>query len=272
MGGVWHFRDFRPGDNASDPDFAKALFSKGSDGVLPRAIVRESVQNSLDARQSVDGTAHVRFRVRTGRNSAPASAAQSFFTGFWEHIHAQNSGLIDPPSKTTSIPFLVVEDFGTTGLIGDVAQWAPFGSERNAFFLFFRALGRSGKEGEDRGRWGVGKFVFPLASAASCWFGYSVTGGGRDGQANGARRAKDPRNGAKELSPRRTLGSKAGWERSCDAGNGSARLGGLSSVVFALAWFRNGPVGCGTLGIRRSLRIIAYPRRGKRILPPDPPR
>lgn len=174
MAGSWHFREFKPGDNASDPDFTKALFSKGGEDTLAIALVREAIQNSLDARSPKNGVARVRFAIRTGRNAASAAAAKGFFDALWPHLNAKNSGLKSPPAQTSTIPFLVVEDFGTSGLTGNVAQWAPFGSEKNPFFLFFRALGRSGKEGEDRGRWGVGKFVFPLASAASAWFGYTV--------------------------------------------------------------------------------------------------
>jgi hypothetical protein len=73
---------------------------------------------------------------------------------------------------------LLVEDFGTRGLTGNPAAWDPFESERNPFFLFFRALGRSGKEGEDRGRWGIGKFVFPLASRGHCLFGLTIPADG----------------------------------------------------------------------------------------------
>ena len=180
MRATWHFREFMPGDNVSDPEFTKALFTRGSDGVLARGVVRESIQNSLDARRPRDGTARVRFCLRRGRMAARFSGAEVFLEGIWEHMAAKNAGLRSPPVRSAPIPFLVVEDFGTSGLTGDPAQWQPFGSERNPFFLFFRALGRSGKEGEDRGRWGVGKFVFPMASDGSSWFGYTVpsTGGG----------------------------------------------------------------------------------------------
>jgi hypothetical protein len=159
----WHFREFRPGDNVSDPDFARALFS-GDDSAEARSLVRESIQNSLDARRTPTTPVIVRFAIRTGPRAAASAAAKRFFAGLWPHILSGDSGLQDAPNTQHSIPYLVVEDFGTHGLRGDPAVWSPFEAERNAFFLFFRALGKSGKEGEDRGRWGVGKFVFPMSS------------------------------------------------------------------------------------------------------------
>lgn len=166
----WHFRRMKPADMAADPDFTRALFS----GDASRSLVREAIQNSLDARQSPSTLVTVRFTLRSGAQSAEPAKAAAFFDGLWEHIHTDTSGLETPPEIRGRIPFLVVEDFGTKGLTGNPEGWDPFTSERNSFFLFFRALGRSGKKDEERGRWGVGKFVFPLASQAHCLLGYTV--------------------------------------------------------------------------------------------------
>jgi hypothetical protein len=160
----------RPADIASDPDFARALFS----GDAARSLVRESIQNSLDARESRLARVIVRFTLRTGTAAIKAADVSHFSDGMWEHIHSESNGLEDPPTPRDRIPFLVIEDFGTKGLTGSPEGWNPFASEKNAFFLFFRALGRSGKKDEERGRWGVGKFVFTLASQAHCLLGYTV--------------------------------------------------------------------------------------------------
>lgn len=170
----WFFREFQPGDNVSDPDFAKALFSRDSDAAYARALVRESIQNSLDARATRDHPVRMRFAVRTGQAAPSLASVAPFIDGAWEHLHADRAGLDDPPTVRERVAFLLVEDFGTRGLTGDPSEWDPFDAERNPFFLFFRALGRSGKEREARGRWGVGKFVFPLVSRGHCLFGYTV--------------------------------------------------------------------------------------------------
>jgi hypothetical protein len=160
----------RPGDTASDPGFARTFFSADA----ARSLVRESIQNSLDARDPSKSSITVRFTLRSGGNGALPSAATPFFDGLWEHIHSKDTGLDKPPTIGEKIAYLVVEDFGTRGLTGSPEAWSPFESKQNAFYLFFRALGRSGKENEERGRWGVGKFVFPLASRAHSLLGYTV--------------------------------------------------------------------------------------------------
>jgi hypothetical protein len=75
-----------------------------------------------------------------------------------------------------SVPFVAVEDFGTTGLTGDTLQWQRVEGERNPFFAFFRAEGENAKSADNqRGRWGIGKFVFPRSSRISTFLGWTCT-------------------------------------------------------------------------------------------------
>lgn len=171
---AWHFRKFKPGDALSDPDFTKALFAKDSDSSLARSLVRESIQNSLDAKRADCRCVDLRISVNSGSRALPSSEASQFFSGIFPHLEADDSGLVDSPTRQEPVPFLVIEDFGTHGLRGDPSHWKPKDAKRNPFFLFFRALGRSGKADEDRGRWGVGKYVFPLSSRANAAFGFTV--------------------------------------------------------------------------------------------------
>lgn len=172
---TWYFREFKPGDNASDPDFARALFSR-DDSAAARSLVRESIQNSLDARSGISPV-RVRFAIRTGARAATSGQARRFFEGAWPHIDSPESGIEDAPAPAHRVPYLVIEDFGTKGLVGNPRTWNPLQAQKNSFFLFFRALGRSGKQGEDRGRWGVGKFVFPMASQGHCLLGLTIPEG-----------------------------------------------------------------------------------------------
>jgi hypothetical protein len=162
----WHFRKFAPGDNLSDPDFTKALFATDSDSAVARSLVREALQNSLDAKANGAPRVRVRIAIHRDRKAASPAAIRPFTTGIDPHLNAFDSGLPDPPDLAAPVPYLVLEDFGTKGLRGDPEHWQPIGIGANAFFLFFRALGRSGKADESRGRWGVGKFVFPMSSHA----------------------------------------------------------------------------------------------------------
>src|SRR5262249_19681581 len=61
-----------------------------------------------------------------------------------------------------------------TGLCGDPLQWHKKEGVKNGFFTFFRAEGQSDKEQGDRGRWGVGKFVFPRSSRVSSLLAVTV--------------------------------------------------------------------------------------------------
>ncbi len=67
------------------------------------------------------------------------------------------------------------EDFGTTGLTGNREQYEEQEGASNSFFYFFRAEAKTAKPGDDRGRWGIGKQVFPRSSRAQTFFGYTET-------------------------------------------------------------------------------------------------
>src|SRR6266850_420807 len=94
--------------------------------------------------------------------------------GAWPHLSAPGNGLPDAPRPSDMCRFLVFEDFGTSGLTGDPEQLLPVENGDNRFFHFFRVEGRSDKHEHDRGRWGVGKQVFPRASRIRSVFGYTV--------------------------------------------------------------------------------------------------
>ncbi|MBI3568195.1 MAG: hypothetical protein HY084_08355 [Gemmatimonadetes bacterium] len=168
---IWHFNQFRRGDQRNDP-ISTALFSQDEVQDLAGSIVREAIQNSLDAQRLP--VVNVRFSLR--RSTAPsAEQLAPFLAGLWDHLAADGTGLDAAPSPRGSVPLLVIEDEGTTGLVGDPAQWDPLDGDKNGFFLFFHATGTSGKSGESRGRWGVGKFVFPMGSQANVWFGLTAS-------------------------------------------------------------------------------------------------
>ena len=68
--------------------------------------------------------------------------------------------------------FLAIEDFGTHGLTGDIAQVVDDDSdEENRFFYFWRNVGRTGKGKGTLGTWGLGKTVFPASSRINTFMG-----------------------------------------------------------------------------------------------------
>ncbi|MCX7590175.1 MAG: hypothetical protein N2255_00965, partial [Kiritimatiellae bacterium] len=96
-----------------------------------------------------------------------------FFRGLRDHLKAPGNGLNEPPQEKGGCPYLVYEDFGTTGLEGDPSQWRKE-NQKNHFFNFFRAEGHSDKGETDRGRWGVGKTVFPRSSRGNTFWALTV--------------------------------------------------------------------------------------------------
>lgn len=168
----WVFNTLRPCDKLRNPIQGEFFATSATTGPAD-ALVRESIQNSLDARHDSDLPVRVLIRVA---ESAEASQQEidNLFHGAWEHFEAEGNGLSDPkPRRGDACAFLLFEDFNTTGLTGDpTAADAP--GERNNFYNFFRAEGVSGKAGSDRGRWGVGKFVFPRSSRTSTHFAITV--------------------------------------------------------------------------------------------------
>lgn len=171
----WHFRPRRPDDTTRDP-ISGEFFSTEAIRDSAEALVREGIQNSLDARAQAGGRVRVRLFL-SGDAGASAASIAPLLGGLGAHLMARGNGLREDqrPDLTRACRFLVFEDFGTKGLCGDPLQWHHVDDVSNAFFAFFRAEGESDKSASDRrGRWGVGKFVFPRASSASTFFGLTV--------------------------------------------------------------------------------------------------
>ncbi len=156
----WHFRKIAPAEMNADP--VQGEFFITSD-IVDR-LVRETLQNSLDAKNG-DKPVRVRFAISSAGKNISGSKTAFYFNGLFPHLKAAGSSF-DPSGK--SLSYLVIEDFGTTGLTGDPEETTDRRS--NNFYWFFRNVGRSDK-GEDKGgSWGLGKWVFPSASRLNAFF------------------------------------------------------------------------------------------------------
>ena len=172
---TWHYKQLQQGDTIRDPIqgefFATEAIENSAD-----ALIREGIQNSLDARRSTNATPwgkevlRVRIRISGREKAASPGVAEKFLGGNWDHLQIPGNGLQNPPDRSQPCAFLTFEDFGTTGLNGDHLQWKKIPGKENRFFNFFRAEGHSDKSETDRGRWGVGKTVFPRASRISSFW------------------------------------------------------------------------------------------------------
>src|ERR1041384_5209965 len=82
---AWHFRSMDLGEVHVDPVHDE--FFKAQD--LADALVRESIQNSLDARVPRSRSpVRVRFRFAAGASSLHAEAAHEYFNGLDSHLQA----------------------------------------------------------------------------------------------------------------------------------------------------------------------------------------
>ena len=169
---AWRFLEVRPEGVNQDP--TQREFFAPEEGVTG-ALVREALQNSLDARpKNPTGPAVVQFHF--GSDQEQTLETSSYFQTLRDHLKTEFSEL---PAPEHPVSFLTIEDFGTRGLQGDpchtIYDEHDAGKEsKNDFFYFWRNVGRSRKEATDRGRWGLGKTVFPASSTISSFFGLTV--------------------------------------------------------------------------------------------------
>lgn len=150
---------------------------------LAQTVIREAIQNSLDAAIKVKGVRQRPVRVRifiSGSNGAlPAAKAKRWFGELFPHLRAQKKGPRNLPSEGDTCPYLTFEDFNTRGLFGDYDRNYADDGEDNAWVYFFHKEGDTSKHESDRGRWGVGKVVFPGASRIHTFLAYTVREDGK---------------------------------------------------------------------------------------------
>lgn len=164
----------RPGEINVDP-IEGEFFSTEAIGSITDALVRESIQNSLDADDG-RGPVTVCFSFYPGIESQSNPDKQRYLTGLIPHLQAKHSGLQDLPSPREPLDYILIEDYGTHGLQGDILQYDDLDDDikRNDFYYFWRNIGRTRKQSTDRGRWGLGKTVFQAASRINSFFGLTV--------------------------------------------------------------------------------------------------
>jgi len=168
---MWRFRQMARGELNIDP-VQEEFFSTEELENLSSSLVRETVQNSLDAHNG-NGPVEVAFTFGTASDSRGALRASPFFRGLVEPLSAKANGLRGLPSDTESLDFVTVEDFGTRGLVGDthLDDDPEEDIDIQDFYYFWRNIGRSKKGLARLGRWGLGKQVFPAASRINAFFG-----------------------------------------------------------------------------------------------------
>lgn len=164
---TWQFRKMDQGQKYVQPTHREHLATGG----LVEPLVREAIQNSLDA--TLDGQV-TKVMFTLGQASAPD--ARPYFDTLRPHLEAITSSLAEGlPAVNDTVRFLAIEDYNTRGLEGIPTLHKatnPDGSP-NHFFRFWHAVGAAG-DFKRRGSWGVGKVVFSNASRIRTFFGLTL--------------------------------------------------------------------------------------------------
>lgn len=148
------------------------------------SVGREPPQNVTDNPLYPDKPVVLRYSKRTVKYSD----VSDYFSEDWlTHISLPPSDDVctwkdDYPSMMDGIPseidVLLIEDYQTTGLIGDVTQCMPkyigdnYDAEtsRNTYFWFLRSLSKSTDKAGRGGSWGLGKLAIPMSSSTRTFF------------------------------------------------------------------------------------------------------
>lgn len=169
----WYFKKLEPGDENREP-LQGEFFAGDSLEEAGKALVREGIQNSQDARLDKSKPVRVRITLRTGDKARSSDEVKEYFSTLDPHIRADNNGLRQSklPAKEVPCSWLTFEDFNSTGLTGDVTTWSePDKGTKNHFYHFFRAEGQTDKDQNQKGSWGVGKHLFWMTSRISTVLG-----------------------------------------------------------------------------------------------------
>ena len=168
---AWRFRPHTKEERATD-DFAGEFFQSNLNTELSESLVREAIQNSLDAALSGSGQ---QVRVRFVFRKVNFESIEPFVGGLWPRLNSSDLETLEPPAPGGNVDVLSIEDFGTVGLDGDPTRHDdPKSSSKDRYWEFWRNLGRGNKGTSTRGRWGLGKSVFHIASEIGTYFGSTV--------------------------------------------------------------------------------------------------
>ncbi len=163
---MWKFRELREGQPERSPH--EAEFFNVGDLDPSASIVREVIQNSLDAKLPESDSIRVRFTFAMHS----ASEDSKYYAGLKDHLKSCGFELDDNSYK--KIPLLIVEDFGTRGLDGQINRSEIKEETKSNFYDFWWREGISKKEGREAGRWGLGKTVFHIYSKLRSFWGLTI--------------------------------------------------------------------------------------------------
>jgi len=165
---MWHFLKLREEGVGMDPIHDNFFVQDTAN--LAESLVRETLQNSLDARLDEATQVRVRFSLNTVPGAKKA-VFKKYISEIIPHLAAAKPNLANICNSTVEAQFLVIEDFGTKGLLGDTVSNRDINS---GFSNFWRHVGKTEKGSGKGGAFGIGKVVIPMSSSACTFFGITV--------------------------------------------------------------------------------------------------
>lgn len=165
---MWHPRKLNNFGVGVDPIHDN--FFVQDNAQLAESLVRETLQNSLDAKRQELDSVSVRFSVKTIK-SHHQNVMGLLLRDIMPHLKSAKPALYDSVKNYGEAKVLVIEDFGTTGLEGNESTRQD---DNNDFANFWRFVGRTEKGGGRGGSFGIGKVVIPMSSLACTFFGVTV--------------------------------------------------------------------------------------------------
>ena len=154
----WQFISLRPNDTSGTSTVEDNFANEECTNV--EILVRETLQNPLDARHK-DELVEVRYNLVTIDREESQFAQTLFSDECLKHLSAGN---LLPGGLPGTISFLVVEDFGTSGLEGCYTDSSIDGRAENWNAFWFRE-GEGAKPTKSNGGAGQGKITLYTASA-----------------------------------------------------------------------------------------------------------
>jgi hypothetical protein len=151
---------------------SEEFFTEGDSLTEISALVRESMQNSLDAAQDKSMPITMRFKI----GEQMPTINHDYFDSIYRHAELSLQPNLLPKLNYKS-KFLVIEDFNTAGLKGSISSLrpSPESSEKygDNFWFFEWKSGETNKLRGGRGSWGIGKAVLSAASRMKTILVYS---------------------------------------------------------------------------------------------------
>ena len=154
----WQFRELDPNDNSGTSTVEDNFANEETTSV--EILVRETLQNPLDAR-NLDEIVEVRYNLISVDRKTSAFTQALFSQDSVRHLVAGK--LLATTGLPDVVQFLVIEDFGTSGLEGCYTDSSVDGSFENWNAFWFRE-GEGAKPTKSNGGAGQGKITLYTAS------------------------------------------------------------------------------------------------------------